>query len=105
MPRLAQASWGHRPDAEERGAVQIDPGNHFGREPPRPPHLDLVPRRVEEVSHLLEPRHPPRLELTPDDPDPGVGAGGAHGDVVPLCVGGRVVGETSRIFRVACLTN
>ena len=25
MPRLAQAAWRYRPDAEERGAVQLDP--------------------------------------------------------------------------------
>lgn len=30
MPRLAQAPWGHRPDAEECGAAQIDPGGSPG---------------------------------------------------------------------------
>lgn len=55
MPRLAQAAWGHRPDAEERGAVQVDPGDHFGGEHPGPVHLDPVPRRVEQVLlHHLE---------------------------------------------------
>jgi hypothetical protein len=54
MPRLAQAAWRYRPDAEERGAVQLDPGGHFRREHPGPAHLDPVPRRVEQVSHHLE---------------------------------------------------
>jgi hypothetical protein len=54
MSRLAQASWGHRPDAEKRGAVQVDPGDHFGHKHPGLAHLHPVPRRVEQVSHHLE---------------------------------------------------
>jgi hypothetical protein len=50
MSRLAQASWGHRPDAEKRGAVQVDVGEHFGHQHPGPVHLHPVPRRVEQMS-------------------------------------------------------
>ena len=77
----------------ERGAVQVDPGDHFGHEHRGPAHLHPVPRRVEQVSHHLEP-HDIRLVSsgTPDDPDRGVGGRG-RGPRVPLRGGGRVVGE------------
>jgi hypothetical protein len=54
MSRLAQASGSHCPDAEKRGAVQVDPGDHFGREHPGPAHLDPVLGWIEQVSHHLE---------------------------------------------------
>jgi hypothetical protein len=87
MPRLAQASWAHRRDAEEHGAVQVGPGDHFSREHPGPAHLDPVPRRVEQVSHHLEKQGIGLVSSgTPYDPDSGIGAGVAPGEVpcVPL---------------------
>jgi hypothetical protein len=54
MSRLTQASWGHRPDAEQRGAVLVDPSDHFGHKHPGPAHLHPVPGRVEQGSHHLE---------------------------------------------------
>jgi hypothetical protein len=76
MSRLAQAPWSHRADANESGAVLADPGDHFRCEHAGPAHLHPVPRRIEQVSHHLE-RQDIRLVSsgTPDDPDPGVGAG------------------------------
>ena len=88
----------------ERGAVQVDPGEHFGHKHPGPAHLHPVPRRVEQVSHHLEPQDIRLVSSgTPYDPDPGVGAGVIPG--VPLCGGGRVVGEHVEDSRVACPTN
>ena len=95
MSRLAQASWGHRPDADKRGAVQVDPGEHFGHKHPGPAHLHPVPRRVEQVSHHLETQDVRLVSSgTPYDPDRCVGAGaGPRG---PLREGGRVRGRACR---------
>src|SRR4030095_10710419 len=93
VPRLAQASWGHRPDANERGAVQVDPGEHFGGEHPGPARLDPIPHRVEQVSHHLESHGIGLVSSgTRQDPNPGI-AGVAHGEVpgVPPCWGRTVV--------------
>lgn len=76
--------------------MQVDPGDHFGREHRGPDHLDPVPRGVQQMSHHLE-RQGIRLVScgTRYDPDPGVGAGLAHGEVpgVPLRGSGSLVGE------------
>jgi hypothetical protein len=76
VSRLAQASWGHRSDADERGAVQVDPREHLGHEHSGPAHLHPVPRRVEQVSHHLESQDIHLVSSgTPYDLDRGVGAG------------------------------
>jgi hypothetical protein len=81
VPRLAQASWRNRPDAEERGAAQVDPGGHFRREHPGPAHLDPVPRWVEQLSHHLESHGICLVSSgTYQDPHPGI-AGFTHGNV------------------------
>ena len=109
MSGLVQAARSHGPDAEQRGPVPVDPGDHFGREHRGSDNLDPILRRVKQLSHHLE-GHGIRLVSsgTPHDPDPGVGARVAsYGQVsgVPFGGGRRVLSEPWRISLVALTTN
>jgi len=98
VPCLAQASGGHRPDADECGAMQVDPGDYVGREPTAPAHLEPVQRRVEQMSTISSAKASASSRAGHPTIRKRVSAGAST-------EGGASWARTSRISRVACPTN